>query len=58
MRVTEVTSFHRVSAFMFFEVFKRPPTHYVTTFANLGYLDVFALPALPLLLELPKYATS
>ena len=53
MRVTEVTSFHRVSAFMFFEVFKRPPTHYVSSFAKSGSLDIFALPALPLLLELP-----
>ena len=53
MRVTEVTSFHRVSAVTNFDHFKRPPTHYVTTFANLGYLDLFVLPELPLLLELP-----
>jgi hypothetical protein len=53
MRVTEVTSFHRVSAFIFFKVFKRPPTHYANTFANSGFLDGFGLPELPLLLELP-----
>jgi hypothetical protein len=53
MTVTEVTSFHRVSAFIFFKVFKRSPTHYAITFANLRYLDGFASPELPLLLELP-----
>jgi|LauGreSuBDMM15SN_2_FD.fasta_scaffold385956_2 hypothetical protein len=53
MQVTEVTAFHRVSAFMFFNVIKRPPTHYVTTLAKLGSWGKFALPALPLLLELP-----
>ena len=58
MRVTEVTSFHRVSAFIFLKVLKRPATHYVIPFANLGYLNGFALPELPLLLELPQYATS
>jgi hypothetical protein len=53
MRVTEVTSFHRVSAFIFFKVLKRPPTYYVTTFAKFRHIEIFALPELPLLLELP-----
>jgi hypothetical protein len=53
MRVTEVTSFHRVSAYIFFKVLKRPPTHYVTTFAKFRHFEIFALPELPLLLELP-----
>jgi len=52
MKVTEVTDFHRVSAVINFDHFKRPPTQYVTTFANLGGLVIFSLPALPLLLEL------
>lgn len=50
MRVTAVTSFHRVSAFIFFKVIKRPPTHYVTTFAKFRHFEIFALPELP---ELP-----
>ncbi len=53
MRVTEVTSFHRVSAVINIDYFKRPPTHYVSSFAKSGSLVIFALPALPLLLELP-----
>jgi len=53
MRVTEVTSFHRVSALIFLKVFIRPPTHYANAFENSGFLDGFALPELPLLLELP-----
>jgi hypothetical protein len=55
MRVTEVTTFHRVSAFIFFKVFKRPLTHYVTSFAKFRHFEIFALPEL---LELPKYASS
>jgi hypothetical protein len=50
MQVTEVTAFHRVNAFMFFNVIGRPPTYYVTRLEGSGK---FALPELPLLLELP-----
>ena len=53
MKVTEVTDFHRVSAVINFDHFKRPPTHYVSNFIKLGGLVIFALSVLPLLLELP-----
>ena len=53
MRVTEVTSFHRVSAVTNFDHFKKLPTHYVSSFTKLGGLVIFALSVLPLLLELP-----
>jgi hypothetical protein len=53
MKVTEVTAFHRVITFIFFRVIERPPTHYATPYTKLGSLDIFALPALPLLLGLP-----
>jgi hypothetical protein len=29
MKVTEVTAFHRVIVFIFFDVIERPTTHYV-----------------------------
>lgn len=52
MRVTEVTSFHRVSTFIFLRCLKDPLTYYVTTFAKFRHFGIFALSELPLLLEL------